>query len=207
MNIKNILVDNEFDINRIHALHIVLVLALIWPGIHIYLSNSIGFSPWRYSGWGMYSVIQSPIYVEIVLYEGIIDPKPQRQYLEIESTGIILTEVLEFSSRLRVSQVSDFDRKTIELADLNALTTIEEQVQKFIRLNDLSALRKCLKTIGESSHEPSALVEVKVLVSEHRLDMHTLQTYTHMRRLKYDWFTSVLTEFSPILIRPKSIHL
>jgi len=38
-----------------HLAHLLLALVVVWPALHIALSQSYGFSPWRFGGWGMYA--------------------------------------------------------------------------------------------------------------------------------------------------------
>lgn len=79
--------------------HTLLVLLVLWPGVHLLLSKQLGFSPWRFGGWGMYATPERR--QPFVGLTAIVVPADDESMVGLERVGMVaaggeqLTEVVE----------------------------------------------------------------------------------------------------------------
>lgn len=126
---------------------ILLTAIVVWPVLHLILSLTLGFSSWRFGGWGMYAS-PHPDYPFTGIFVFLDDKNPggveEIHRVPVFVKGADWTEVFRYISSLEFSAP---DRpRTVSSMDLNsgqearALRSLAKAIRHFRRAEDIRNL-------------------------------------------------------------------
>jgi hypothetical protein len=49
---------------------LVLVVATIWPAVHVFVTDRLELDPWRFGGWAMYTTVRPQVIAEVRVAQG-----------------------------------------------------------------------------------------------------------------------------------------
>ena len=145
----------------------VALALVLWPPIHMVLARSVGFSPWRYAGWGMYAT-PHPEFLSRV--QVVVVPPPDATVRPAAVTGDSESMRLRHFGLLldvvRDDSIAPLDG-TIDVAEARALT------RRVRGLRDPGAMRRLAALACGLASGCAATI---VFVEEPRLDLRARLT-------------------------------
>lgn len=163
---------------------ILLLLTLLWPLIHLYLTTHNSFSPWRYGGWGMYSIPHTDLFSSLRIFacennsQLICKKSVQAELVNLDS----LEEEAPFFEFYNLGRNSLLRVKNIP----NLVFPLVSQVLQLYRYQDLKQIIQSTLPLWEQQFSISLKNEknpLMVLMTHQRLDFKKGQLVT-----KYSYF-------------------
>ncbi len=178
---------------RANARRALLIALLLWPLAHMALARQVGFSPWRFGGWGMYAV---PEGFERILLVFERDTAGRLARVPVRLLGVDIADDLERNAGLRVyARTSGAPPDAIDLDEIERVAAIGQDMRRARQLADDAALARAVGVVVAAAG--AGAPPVKVLVAEQRVDVRAGRGAVDYRRLRFDAARGALEEVPP----------